>query len=85
MDIRKEMSMIYEVEIRQTAVGRVFIKANSEKEAEEAANRYIKDEYNLSSIYFDEIWNNEVWDVSETDVVDLILNDEEIIKAEDVL
>lgn len=77
--------MIYEVEIRQTAVGRVFIKANSEKEAEEAANRYIKDEYNLSSIYFDEIWNNEVWDVSETDVVDLILNDEEIIKAEDVL
>ena len=85
MDIRKEMSMIYEVEVRQTTVGRVFIKADSEKEAEEAANRYIKDEYNLSSIYFDEIWNNEVWDVSETDVVDLILNDEEIIKAEDVL
>lgn len=77
--------MIYEVEVRQTTVGRVFIKADSEKEAEEAANRYIKDEYNLSSIYFDEIWNNEVWDVSETDVVDLILNDEEIIKAEDVL
>jgi hypothetical protein len=85
VDIRKEMSMIYEVEVRQTTVGRVFIKADSEKEAEEAANRYIKDEYNLSSIYFDEIWNNEVWDVSETDVVDLILNDEEIIKAEDVL
>ena len=77
--------MIYEVEVRQTTVGRVFIKADSEKEAEEAANRYIKDEYNLSSIYFDEIWNNEVWDVSETDIVDLILNDEEIIKAEDVL
>lgn len=61
------------------------MKADSQKEAEEAANRYIKDEYNLSSIYFDEIWNNEVWDASETDVVDLILDDEEIIKAEDVL
>lgn len=77
--------MIYEVEVRQTTVGRISIKADSQKEAEEAANRYIKDEYNLSSIYFDEIWNNEVWDVSETDVVDLILDDEEIIKAEDVL
>lgn len=77
--------MIYEVEVRQTTVGRIFIKADSQKEAEEAANRYIKDEQNLSSIYFYEIWGNEVWDVSETDVVDLILNDEEIIKAEDVL
>lgn len=47
--------MIYEVEIRQTTMGRIFIKADSQKEAEEAANRYIKDEYNLSSIYFDEI------------------------------
>ena len=72
MDIRKEISMIYEVEVRQTTVGRIFIKADSQKEAEEAANRYIKDEQNLSSIYFDEIWGNEVWDVSETDVVDLI-------------
>lgn len=77
--------MIYEVEIRQTAVGRISIKADSQEEAEEAANRYIQDEQNLSSIYFDEIWGNEVWDVSETDIVDLILNDEEIIKAEDVL
>lgn len=74
--------MIYEAEVRQTAVGRIFIKADSQEEAEEAANRYIKDEYNLSSIYFDEIWDNEVWDVSETDVVD---DDAEIIKAEDVL
>ena len=47
--------MIYEAEVRQTAVGRIFIKADSQEEAEEAANRYIKDEYNLSSIYFDEI------------------------------
>ena len=77
--------MIYEVEVRQTTAGRILIKANSQEEAEEAANRYIKDEYNLSAIYFDEIWNNEVWDVSETDVVDLILNDDEIINAEDML
>ena len=85
MKIEKEISMIYEVEVRQTTVGRIFIKADSQKEADEAANRYIQDEYNLSSIYFDEIWNNEVCDVSETDVVNLILDDEEIIKAEDVL
>ena len=68
--------MIYEVEVRQTTVGRILIKADSQKEAEEAANRYVQDEQNLSSIYFDEIW-----DVSEADAV----GDEEIIKAEDVL
>mgnify|MGYP000980659012 FL=1 len=74
--------MIYEVEIRQTAVGRISIKANSQEEAEEAANRYVQDEQNLSSIYFDEIWDNEIWDVSEVDVV---VDDDEIINAEDVL
>lgn len=74
--------MIYEVEVRQTTVGRIFIKADSQKEAEEAANRYIQDEYNLTSIYFDEIWDCDVWDVSETDVVD---DDAEVIKAEDML
>lgn len=74
--------MIYEVEVRQTAVGRISIKADSQEEAEEAANRYIRDEQNLSSIYFDEIWDNEIWDVSEVDVV---VDDDEIINAEDVL
>lgn len=74
--------MIYEVEVRQTTVGRIFIKADSQEEAEEAANRYIQDEYNLTSIYFDEIWDCDVWDVSETDVVD---DDTEVIKAEDAL
>lgn len=74
--------MIYEVEVRQTAVGRISIKADSQEEAEEAANRYIQDEQNLSSIYFDEIWDNEIWDVSEVDVV---VDDDEIINAEDVL
>lgn len=73
--------MIYEVEVRQTTVGRILIKADSQKEAEEAANRYVQDKQNLSSIYFDEIWDNEIWDVSEADAV----GDEEIIKAEDVL
>lgn len=73
--------MIYEVEVRQTTVGRISIKADSQEEAEEAANRYVQDEQNLSSIYFDEIWDNEIWDVSEVDVV----VDDEIINAEDVL
>ena len=75
--------MIYEVEVRQTTVGRISIKADSQEEAEEAANRYIQDEQNLSSIYFDEIWDNEIWDVSEVDVV--VDDDDEIINAEDVL
>lgn len=74
--------MIYEVEVRQTTAGRILIKANSLEEADEAANRYIQDEYNLTSIYFDDILDCDVWDVSEADIVD---NDAEIINAEDVL
>ena len=62
-------------------MGRIFIKADSQKEAEEAANRYIQDEYNLTSIYFDEIWGYDVRDVSEANTV----GDVEVIKAEDVL
>jgi len=75
------MSMIYEVEVRQTVMGRIFIKAYSQKEAEEAANQYIQDEQNLSSVDFDEIWGYDIWDVSEADTV----GDVEVIKAEDVL
>lgn len=74
--------MIYEVEVRQTTAGRILIKANSPEEADEAANRYIQDEYNLTSIYFDDILDCDVWDVSEVDVV---VDDDEIINAEDVL
>ena len=74
--------MICEVEVRQTTAGRILIKANSLEEADEAANRYIQDEYNLASIYFDDILDCEVYDVSEADIVD---DDAEIINAEDIL
>lgn len=77
--------MIYEAEVRQTTAGRMLIKANSLEEADEAANRYIQDEYNLTSIYFDDILDCEVYDVSEVDIVDIVNNDAEIINAEDVL
>ena len=77
--------MIYEVEVRQTTAGRILIKANSPEEADEAANRYIQDEYNLTSIYFDDILDCDVWEVSEVSEADIINNDAEIINAEDVL
>lgn len=73
--------MIYEVEVAQTAKGKIFIKADSQKEAEKAANRYIRDEQNIGSINFDEILDYYIWDLSEADTV----GDVEIIKAEDVL
>ena len=85
MDIRKEISMIYEVEVRQTTAGRILIKANSLEEADEAANRYMQDEYNLTSIYFDDILDCDVWDVSEVSAADVVNDDADIIKAEDVL
>ncbi len=73
--------MIYEAEIEQTVIGKIFIKADSQKEAEEAANQYIQDEQNIGSICFDKIWGYDIWDMSEADTV----GDEEIINAEDVL
>lgn len=73
--------MIYEAEVAQTVIGKIFIKADSQKEAEEAANRYIRDEQNIGSINFDEIWDYDIWDVSEADTVGAV----EIIKVEDVL
>lgn len=75
------MSIIYEIKVAQTVKGKIFIKADSQKEAEEAANRYIQDEQNIGSINFDEIWDYDIWDVSEADIVGGI----EIIKVEDVL
>ena len=74
--------MIYEVEVAQTVVGKIFIKAGSRKEAGEAAGRYIQDEQNLDSICFDEVRDYDVlWNVSEANIVGY----EEIINAEDVL
>ena len=74
--------MIYEAEIEQTTMGRIFIKADNLEQAKQVAERYVQDKQNLSSIYLDEIWDYDIWDVSEAgDVVD----GAEIINAEDML
>lgn len=73
--------MIYEAEIEQTVMGRIFIKADNLEQAKQVAKRCVQDEQNLVNVDFDEIWGYDVRDVSEADFV----GDVEIIKAEDVL
>lgn len=73
--------MIYEAEIEQTIMGRIFIKADNLEQAKQAAERCVQDEQNLVNIDFDEIWGYDVRDVSEANTV----RDVEVIKAEDVL
>lgn len=73
--------MIYEAEIRQTGIGRIFIKASNEEEAERVVEQYIQDEQSLGSVDFDEILDYGIWGVSEADTV----GDVGVIKAEDVL
>ena len=73
--------MIYEAEIEQTVMRRIFIKADNLEQAKQVAKRCVQDEQNLVNVDFDEIWGYDVRDVSEADSV----GDEEIIKAEDVL
>nr|DAS72671.1 MAG TPA: RNA polymerase inhibitor [Caudoviricetes sp.] len=73
--------MIYEAEIEQTVMGRIFIKADNLEQAKQVAKRCVEDEQNLVNVDFDEIWGYDVRDVSEADTV----GNEEIIKAEDVL
>lgn len=75
--------MIYKVDILQTAKGSIFIDADSYKEAEEAADKYIKEEPNVASIDFDEIQDYTVWEALE--LFDDDISDAEIVKAEDVL
>ena len=77
------MTMIYKVDILQTAKGSIFVEADSYKEAEEAADKYIKEDPNVASIDFDEIQDYTVWDALE--LFDDDLTKVEIIKAEDVL
>lgn len=77
------MAMIYKVDILQTVKGSIFVEADSYKEAEEAADKYIKEEPNVASIDFDEIQDYTVWDALE--LFDDDLTKVEIIKAEDVL
>lgn len=77
------MAMIYKVDILQTAKGSIFVEADSYKEAEEAADKYIKEEPNVASIDFDEIQDYTVWEALE--LFDDDISDVEIVKAEDVL
>lgn len=77
------MTMIYKVDILQTAKGSIFVEADSYKEAEEAADKYIKEEPNVASVDFDEVQDYTVWDALE--LFDDDLTKVEIIKAEDVL
>ena len=73
--------MIYEAEIEQTVMGRIFIKADNLEQAKQAVERCVQDEQNLVNVDFDEIWGYDVRDVSEANTV----GDVEVIKAEDVL
>jgi hypothetical protein len=73
--------MIYEAEIEQTVMGRIFIKADNLEQAKQVAKRCVQDEQNLVNVDFDEIWGYDVRDVSEADSA----GDAEIVKAEDVL
>lgn len=75
--------MIYKVDILQTIKGSIFIDADSYKEAEEAADKYIKEEPNVASIDFDEIQDYTVWEALE--LFDDDISDVEVIKAEDIL
>lgn len=77
------MAMIYKVDILQTVKGSIFVEADSYKEAEEAADKYIKEEPNVASIDFDEIQDYTAWDSSE--LFDDDLTKVEIIKAKDIL
>ena len=77
------MTMIYKVDILQTVKGSIFVEADSYKEAEEAADKYIKEEPNVASIDFDEIQDYTVWEALE--LFDDDISDVEVIKAEDVL
>lgn len=75
--------MIYKVDILQTIKGSIFVEADSYKEAEEAADKYIKEEPNVASVDFDEIQDYTVWEALE--LFDDDISDAEIVKAEDVL
>lgn len=75
--------MIYKVDILQTVKGSIFVEADSYKEAEEAADKYIKEEPNVASVDFDEIQDYTVWEALE--LFDDDISDVEVIKAEDVL
>lgn len=73
--------MIYEAEIEQTVMGKLFIEADNLEQAKQVAEQCVEDEQNLADVDFDKIWGYDVRDVSESDSA----GDAEVIKAEDVL
>lgn len=75
--------MIYKVDILQTIKGSIFVEADSYKEAEEAADKYIKEEPNVASVYFDEVQGYTVWEALE--LFDDDISGIEIIEAKDIL
>ncbi len=75
--------MIYKVDILQTIKGSIFVEADSYKEAEEAADKYIKEEPNVASVDFDEIQDYTVWEALE--LFDDDISDVEVIEAKDIL
>lgn len=75
--------MIYKVDILQTIKGSIFVEADSYKEAEEAADKYIKEEPNVASVDFDEIQDYTVWEALE--LFDDDISGIEIIEAKDIL
>lgn len=75
--------MIYKVDILQTVKGSIFIDADSYKEAEEAADKYIKEKPNVTSVYFDEVQGYTVWEALE--LFDDDISGIEIIEAKDIL
>jgi hypothetical protein len=77
------MAMIYKVDILQTIKGSIFVEADSYKEAEEAADKYIKEEPNVASVDFDEIQDYTVWEALE--LFDDDISDIEVIEAKDIL
>ena len=77
------MAMIYKVDILQTVKGSIFVEADSYKEAEEAADKYIKEEPNVASVDFDEIQDYTVWEALE--LFDDDISDIEVIEAKDIL
>lgn len=81
IETERKVSMIYEAEIEQTVMGRIFIKADNLEQAKQVAKRCVQDEQNLVNVDFDEIWGYDVRDVSEADTV----GDVKVIEAEDVL
>ena len=73
--------MVYEAEIEQIIIGKIFIKADNLEQAKQVAERCVQDEQNLVNVDFDEIWGYDVRDVSEANTI----GDVEVIEAEDVL